>query len=159
PQIHFFAEDNRRSPGVPLYPNSIRWTGWLRAPAPGRYGLALRQDHYGAVWLDGKLVLNQWPARANTSEVEVDLTEGPHALRLDNCNTENPGYCSLRWRPAGRDVLEVIPPEALFHDRAAAEKAVVPTRPVELALRIGGDIRTEGHRIALGPDGSVYLVG
>ena len=58
----------------------------------------------------------------------VTLTGRPHSLRLDYYEAWGPAHCSLLWRPPGTREYEVIPPEALFHDRAAAEKAAVPAR-------------------------------
>lgn len=53
-------------PGAPdadLPPNhfSIRWTGWLKAPRPGRYKLITRSDDGVRLWLDGRLLIDEWP--------------------------------------------------------------------------------------------------
>src|SRR5207253_5156808 len=39
---------------------SIRWTGWLKAPAPGTYRLIALADDGVIVWLDGRRVIDEW---------------------------------------------------------------------------------------------------
>jgi WD40 repeat protein/predicted Ser/Thr protein kinase len=112
------------TPDARLLPDwfSIRWTGWLKAPRAGRYTFRLQADDGTRLWVDGKLLLNRWEGLAGTAhETTLDLSAGPHALRLDYFQAMGKASISLHWSPPGGRPGPV-PAEALFHDRADAEK-------------------------------------
>jgi eukaryotic-like serine/threonine-protein kinase len=129
PRVDFDWGVHPADPALPPDFFSVRWTGWLKAPRPGRYVLAVRHDDGFGLWLDGKRVMgNPYPKGQGLDTVEVTLTARPHALRLDYHEVLATAYCALLWRPPGAREPEAIPSAALFHDRAAAEKAAVPAR-------------------------------
>jgi WD40 repeat protein/tRNA A-37 threonylcarbamoyl transferase component Bud32 len=112
-------------PRVPPDGFSVRWTGWLKAPKPGRYTLGLAADDGARLWLDGKLLIAiglEWqPFRA-----EVELTGRPHELRVEYYELADRASVRLVWAQAGGFAERPMPPAALFHDRAAAEKEAAP---------------------------------
>jgi tetratricopeptide (TPR) repeat protein len=56
----------------------------------------------------------------------VELTDRPHALRIDYLEWgAGTAVMRLRWEQEGGFKEQVIPPEALSHERAAAAKAAV----------------------------------
>src|SRR5687767_5021849 len=81
-QIDF---DWPRAPGegLPADNFSVRWTGQLRAPAAGKYGLFLYVNEGARVWVDEKLVLEEVKGsnKRKPAQAPITLTEGMHALR------------------------------------------------------------------------------
>jgi hypothetical protein len=92
--------------------------------------------------------------------VWVDLSDGPHALRVELAQGGCRGPCSLRWQRQGSQDYEVVPAAALFRTREAAAAARVPTREVAFALR-AGELKDHKEVIhaALDAVGNVYLLG
>jgi WD40 repeat protein len=112
----------------PLLPSdlfSVRWTGWLKAPRPGRYTLGLSADDGARLWLDGKL-LASIRVEPQPFRVEVELTDRPHELRVESFQVFGAAFTRLFWAQAEGFTERPVPSAALFHDRAAAEKASVP---------------------------------
>jgi formylglycine-generating enzyme required for sulfatase activity len=131
PEINFDWGLGSPDPLLPADAFSVRWTGWLKAPKPGKYTLRLEADDGARLWLDGRLLIDRWqPYDAGAYQVEVDLTDGPHELRVEYVEVFGGATVRLSWaRQDGFGMLPV-PAWALFHDRAAAAKAVTP--PVAL---------------------------
>ena len=102
---------------------SLRWKGWLKAARAGKYLLELEADDGARLWLDDKLVMDQWPKGGPLSQVEVELTEQPHRFRVDYAQTRGKAYCHLRWAAKTAEnpaKLEPVPASAFFTSRAAA---------------------------------------
>jgi WD40 repeat protein len=126
PQVLFDWKDRAPDPLLPKEFFSGRWTGWLKAPRAGRYTLRLETNAGARLWLDGILRMDLWKAEVPQYQVEVDLSAGPHALRVEYFQVQSPAYLRLLWAPAGGSSPEPVPAWALFHDRATAEKVAVP---------------------------------
>jgi serine/threonine protein kinase/formylglycine-generating enzyme required for sulfatase activity len=113
-------------PEVPKDNFSARWTGWLKAPRPGRYKIIAVADDGVRLWLDGKLLIDEWhggwPARY---AIELDLTGKPQALKLDYFEIRASAVMSLRWEQAGRFQERAISSDALFLDELTAERTAV----------------------------------
>jgi WD40 repeat protein len=140
-------------------PSAARWAGWLKAPAPGRRLLGLETVGAGRLWLDGRVCLyNAGPGRQRQT-VEVDLGDGPHALRLDFA-ADGAAAVRLFWSaPGGAE--QTVPSAALFHDRAAAGRAVVRgPRPLALELERVVPLHAAPVRaLAAAPGGDVLSGG
>jgi hypothetical protein len=113
-------------PEVPKDNFSARWTGWLKAPRPGRYEIIAVADDGVRLWLEGDLLIDEWHGGWPTRYArEVDLTGKPQALRLDYFEINASAVISLRWEQAGRFQERAIPVEALFLDELSAERTAV----------------------------------
>jgi formylglycine-generating enzyme required for sulfatase activity len=127
PQIDF--DWGRGSPDrlLPADYFSIRWTGWLKAPKPGKYTLRLEADDGARLWLDGRLLIDYWRwLPGNSSTAEVDLTAQPHEMRVEYVEVADEASIHLSWALKDGFGMQPVPPWALFHDRATAEKAIAP---------------------------------
>jgi hypothetical protein len=116
----------------PLAPHdffSIRWTGWLKAPKPGKYALRLRADDNARLWLDGQFLLDRWDRTVYSASTEVDLDDRPHEIRLEYVQLDGGARMKLDWAVKDGSVLLGVPREVLFHDLAAADKAGRPQLP------------------------------
>ncbi|HXG11685.1 MAG TPA: PA14 domain-containing protein [Gemmataceae bacterium] len=160
-QLDWIWENGSPEQGIPADLFSARWTGWLKAPRPGTYRLVVAADDGVRLWLDDRLLVDRWLVQTVRCEVEVELTDRPHALRIEYFEQYGLAGISLGWAPkeGSAEQVEVIPPECLFHDQAAAEREAValPER--------GAEVRSfAGHSeivqcVAVSPDGRQALSG
>lgn len=110
---------------VPLGAYSIRWTGWLKAPRPGRYKLVTHVDDGARLRLDGKLLIDEWHAAKTLYTCAVELTGKPQALQIDYFEMyEGTSMMRLHWEQEGGFPAQPVPAEALSHDRVAWDQAV-----------------------------------
>jgi hypothetical protein len=94
-------------------PFSVRWTGTLTAPADGVYRLQLNADDGVRLWLDDDMVGESViPDNVNLIDVELPLTAGPHAIRIDYFQRGGGKALEFWWQPPG-DHLRPVPPAAL----------------------------------------------
>lgn len=118
PELDFLWGDGAPDPALTVDHFSIRWTGFIRAPRPGAYKLITHADDGVKVWLDDHLIIDGGGGR----EVTTELGDKAHAIRVDYAETRGWAHASLHWGPPGAAAPSVIPAEALFHDRAAADR-------------------------------------
>jgi hypothetical protein len=102
-------------PLLPTREFSMRWTGWLKAPNPGKYTLQLESDEGARLWLDGKRLIDRWQSAAGKLQVEVELTGQPQALRIELMNLGGSAFIHFRWAQKGK-AMQTVPYEALFHE-------------------------------------------
>ncbi|MDD2772481.1 MAG: glycoside hydrolase family 3 C-terminal domain-containing protein [Elusimicrobiales bacterium] len=64
---------------------SMRWTGALRVPKDGNYNIATRTDDGARLWIDGKLVIDDWSDHAPVihSRVLSLKADHPYDIRLE----------------------------------------------------------------------------
>jgi WD40 repeat protein len=139
---------------------SARWTGWLKAPHPGRYTLRLDSAGAGRLWLDDRLRMD-FNQAAKFHDAEVELTDRPHALRVEYVYQDIGIGVRLAWAQAGGFALETVPPWALVHDRQTAERTPVPPARCWQAEEVPTPVSALADPlcVALTPDGSRLLIG
>lgn len=94
-------------------PWSARWTGFLEAPASGRYQLHTTSNDGIRLWIDDRQVIEDWTDHSEkVDSAEVTLEAGRrHALRVEFFYNGGQGVTKLAWtRPDGRK--EPIPANA-----------------------------------------------
>jgi hypothetical protein len=118
---------------VPRGPFSIRWTGSLKVSEPGRYKITAFVDDGAKVWIDGRLLIDEWHHAPGTRyTADADLTAGLHPLRIEYYETYvGKAEIVLSWQRQGGSGERVVPAEALVYDRAAYERAVERLPEVE----------------------------
>ncbi|HET6880329.1 MAG TPA: PA14 domain-containing protein [Pirellulales bacterium] len=105
-------------PAVPGDYFSIRWTGWIKPPLPGKYLVKTTSDDSIRVRINGKLVIDHWNRGAGDEQAEVTLSDQLQPLIVEyNDYTEGADVC-LSWSLKNFSDFQVVPPEALFHDPA-----------------------------------------
>ncbi len=98
PQVDWLWGFGAPDPSMPPDHFSIRWEGWLKAPRPGRYRLITASDDGVRLWLDDKLLIDQWHGQMPTRHLAaVELTDKPHALRIEYFEGVGAASLSLRW--------------------------------------------------------------
>ena len=98
-----FAWDRGTAPGPGLPDEffSVRWQGWLLPPTTGRYVLHVSVDDGMRVWLNDKLVLNEWRLQALSEfSAPVQLQAGqPYKLRVEYFQNILDTRALLSWDP------------------------------------------------------------
>jgi hypothetical protein len=147
--VNWLWREGSPDPLVPVDCFSIRWSGWLKAPRPGRYTLKLESDDRSRLWLDGKLVLDMFSP--GIQSIEVELSGQPQTLRIDYYDTVLNAMICFSWAQQGGFAMQPVPKECLFHDRTAAEKA----REAATPLRNEETPRPKPR--LLGPSGTISI--
>ena len=100
-----------------LGPLSVEWRGYLEVPQAGSYVLAIDSDDGSAVYLNGKLVLNNWIVQhRHRAARELHLTAGIQHIVVRYFNETFGGSVTLYWRPPGQHI-QPIPSQHLFASR------------------------------------------
>jgi len=130
-QIDFLWAAGPPHPDLKADDFAVRWTGWLRPPAPGEYRLVAVSDDGLRVFLDDRAVIDDWGAGPiRRRETNVTLSNKPHALRVEYRDHKDVSAVSLRWvRPSGPPAAEPVPPQCLFCVRETADQAEVKLPP------------------------------
>ena len=88
------------APGVPAENFSVRWTGWLVPPVSGRYLLHVSVDDGMRIWLNDRLLVNEWQIQpASHFSVPVQLQAGQaYKLRVDYFQGPEYTRARLTWQ-------------------------------------------------------------
>jgi alpha-D-xyloside xylohydrolase len=79
---------------------SGRWEGTLTAPEDGEYEIGVEMDDGARLWLDGKLVVEDWeqgPARYRSAKVTLQKDQKV-SVKLDYFQGGGDRYLRLAWR-------------------------------------------------------------
>lgn len=90
---------NSPARGIPFDWYSVRWTGSITAPAPGVRRLGVEGNDGYRLWLDGRLVLDNWEKRSAGSQL-VDVNLAPnarHEIRLEYYESTGNARVKLVW--------------------------------------------------------------
>jgi beta-glucosidase len=122
---------------------SVRWTGMLTAPATGAYRLGAAGGDGFRLWLDGKLIVNEWRNQGpNSKSAKVTLEKGQkYSLKLECSQGAGLAMAKLLWWQPGDDPLK----EAM----AAAKEADVVIAVVGITSDLEGeemDVQVPGFK-------------
>ena len=91
-------------------PFSATWTGSLLVPSDGSYTFQLDADDGVRFWLDDRLVAESLnPDAVNQISAVVDLTTGPHTIRIDYFQRGGGKSIEFYWAPPGQPLQPVAP--------------------------------------------------
>ena len=146
---------------------SARWTGMLRAPASSRVRLGIQGNDGYRLWLDGRLLIDNWHKHSNgMMVVPVQLERGTtHALRVDYFETTGNGHVRLVWDQSVVDDSRARIAEAVAAARTS-HTAIVVAGIEEGEFRDRSSLKLPGHQeelilavAATGTPTVVVLVG
>jgi alpha-D-xyloside xylohydrolase len=103
--------------GVPADQFSVRWTGRLRAPETGEYELATTADDGVRLWLDGKLLIDDWNQHApEYHSAHVTLQAGrQYDLKLEYYDAILGASVKLSWTlPSEKHAAETAPSKPML---------------------------------------------
>lgn len=115
------------SRAVPKDWYSARWTGILRVPESGSVRLGIEGNDGYRLWLDGRLVIDNWRKRSNgAAMVPVRLERGrAHAIRVEYFETTGNGHVRLSWNRGVADDARARIADAVAAARASQAAIVV----------------------------------
>ncbi|WP_435972389.1 lectin [Streptomyces sp. Qhu_M48] len=91
--------------------------GNLGAPQAGAYTFRLTSDDGSRLWIDDQLVIDHGGLHGpDPKDATVDLTAGPHALRIEHFERDGGQRLTLAWKPPGAAGFAVVPTTALSTD-------------------------------------------
>jgi beta-glucosidase len=110
PTVNFHWELSSPAPELPVDHFAIRWTGTLTPPQSGMYTLALRSDDGSRLYLDGKLVVDNWGDHAPTLKTaEIELKAGQaYEVRLDYFEGVIGASVELLWQRSVKDPMRMV---------------------------------------------------
>mgnify|MGYP000515984932 CR=1 FL=1 len=118
-QIDFDWGEGAPDPAVGKDNFSIRWTGFLNAPAAGQYTLVLIANSNVRLTINGQQLFEGDIYRKRSGhKLPVTLKAGPNAFRLEFWDTTGVAKMRLLWIPPGQEKETVIPAEAFTHTPA-----------------------------------------
>jgi len=115
--VDFDFSDASPAPGLGREYFSVRWTGFLTPDQSGEYTLGVTGDDGYRLWLDGKLIIEDWSTHAPTTKTaKVPLEKGrKYAVKLEYFQASGGAVARLIWNPPGEAPL----PAALVATRNA----------------------------------------
>ncbi len=94
---------------------SARWTGFVMIPADGTYEFLVKSDDGARLWINDKLIINNWSTHPEgTDRASALLQKGPASIRLDYFDFTRNAVLQLTWRPDGASDARPIPIENLI---------------------------------------------
>jgi len=142
--------------GIPSDGFSVRWTGVVGpAAATSEAIFAVTGDDGFRLWVDDKLVIDQWVDQAATEvTAKVKMEAGKtYTVRLEYYESGGNAICQLYWQPPGHlppNVRSVWLPPGVWHDAwtgatstgPATVQITSPLRHTPLYVRDGGIVPT-----------------
>jgi len=108
-------------------PFSVRWTGEIQAQFTESYTLYLETDEGVRVWLDGKLVMNDWVNRYDgKSQATVNLVAGQkYPLQIEYYKDQGLSHARMLW--SSPSTPKRIVPQSQLYPAANTPAASPPT--------------------------------
>lgn len=102
---------------LPPVPFSVRWTGFVEAPATGTFTFTARYDDGIKVWINGVLLINDWtvgPTRESSGTIALTIGTR-YTVTIEYLNAVLSGEASLSYECAGAGLAkQVVPRDRLF---------------------------------------------
>ncbi|MDO7138630.1 glycoside hydrolase family 3 C-terminal domain-containing protein [Algibacter lectus] len=135
--VNFDPVNNPPDPYTNYRHKSIRWTGYITPNFSGTYKIGVNSDDGVRLWLNNKLVVDEWHNRGmTTDQVEIPMEAGEkYAIKLEYFDNGGDAICQLLWE---------VP--TLTDDLYAEDKAVARASDYVIAVMgINKSIEKEGR--------------
>jgi len=101
--VNYEAISQPPDPVISDAPMSVRWTGYITAPVSGNYKISLTSSDGVKFWMGGKLVIDEWRNRAETTnQIEYEMIAGQkYAVKLEYFVNRDDEICQLFWEIPG----------------------------------------------------------
>jgi beta-glucosidase len=137
--VNFEFGGDSPGPGVGGTNFSARWTGTLTANASGSYRIGLSGDDGYRLWLDGKLIVEDWTPKKgffvgpSTTDATVTLEKGrKYGVKIEYFQAIDGDSIKLLWRPP-------LPQNPLDDALANARAADLVVAVVGITSRLEGE--------------------
>jgi mono/diheme cytochrome c family protein len=107
------------STGVNSNQYSVRWIGFIQAPATGTYVFQTNADDGVRLWIDGQQLINRWTnsSARNDNSSPVNLVAGQrYAVTMEYYENSGQAVARLRWQTPGTTTFVAIPAHRMFAD-------------------------------------------
>jgi beta-glucosidase len=106
--VNFDFNGQSPAPGLGREDFSVRWTGVLTPSQSGAFQLGVTGDDGYRLWLDGKLIVEDWSTHApSTKMAAVPLEKNhPYPLKLEYFQGGGGAVAKLIWTPPGKSPLQ-----------------------------------------------------
>ena len=133
PQVNFDLTGKIPAPGLATENYSVRWTGFIVPQASGTYQIGATGDDGYRLWLDGKLLVEDWSTHGPfTKTAPVALKKGhKYAVKMEYFQGGGTASAKLVWSLPSADPLK----QAL----AAAKNAQVVIAIVGITSNLEGE--------------------
>jgi len=114
--------------------------GTLQIDTAGRHTFRLLSDDGAKLWIDERLVIDHDGLHGpDPKDGTIELTPGPHALRIWHFQIWGGQQLTLQWQPAGAaaDKFELLPPATLSHDPGVSRETSPGKKKIIPPLRRG----------------------
>jgi hypothetical protein len=92
-------------------------TGYVNIATAGSYNFRLISDDGSRLWLDNAIVIDHDGLHGATpKDGSVQLTTGPHALRIEHFDNSVDQQITLQWQPPGTSAFTLVPNSVLSTD-------------------------------------------
>jgi beta-glucosidase len=120
---------------------SARWTGTLTPPASGPYEFTLTSDDGSRLYIDGKLIVDNWGDHASLAKHGTVSLKAGRAVPIRMEYYQSAGGSSLRlgWRPPGGPSPK---------QTALLRKAVALAKSSDVAVVFASDFESEGSDLS-----------
>ena len=117
PKIDFNWKTGSPASGIGGDSFSVRWLGQVQAMETGAYRFRTHSDEGVKLWVNGKLLINNWTAhafRVDTS-VAITLTAGTkYDIKMQHYDNTGAAVAKLLWRRPGQSAYGIVPQTQLF---------------------------------------------
>lgn len=88
---------------IPVDHWSARWSGWVDVPATGTWSVSTVSDDGVRLWVDGRLVIDNWTDHGPTTNTSpaLTLTAGLHDFALQYYENTSAAQLSVSWSGPG----------------------------------------------------------
>jgi hypothetical protein len=115
--VDFNWGTGRPGPNVNTNSFSVRWTGFVEAPATGTYTFQTVSDDGARLWVNGVQLINAWTDHSATTSTAgpVNLVAGMrYAVTMEYYENRGSAVARLRWRTPGNTTFVAVPRDRLF---------------------------------------------
>ena len=107
--IDFDWKSDAPGVGIPVNQFAVRWTGEFAFEA-GTYRFTTTTDDGFRLYIDDRLVLENWRPMRGTRSVQVSMIAGTHKVRLEYFEALEAALARLSWTRVGNAALPVASP-------------------------------------------------
>ncbi|HUL64766.1 MAG TPA: PA14 domain-containing protein [Burkholderiaceae bacterium] len=115
--VDFTWGSAKPGPNVNANSFSVRWTGFVEAPATGTYVFQTISDDGVRLWVNGVQLVNNWTDHSATTNTAgpINLVAGArYAVTMEFYENGGAAVARLLWRTPGNTTFAAVPKDRLF---------------------------------------------
>lgn len=121
PNIEHYWDHAAPHEKAPADDFSVRWSGWLKPPAKGRYKFVVHANDGVRLWVGGQKIVDDWRVYTQAREASIELGDEPVAIQMELFEGPGIAWAVLMWQPTGAATAAAIPTDVFFLDEESAK--------------------------------------